>query len=279
NWDNDYTVNTDTFNAHDYNSDNFLISRTPLTGDYMYVEGELYLHHKIDLTTAELITSGLPANVEFALVLPNTTSRIDSLSVKNIDSICHPWNWVESWQGFGLTEDDYSLYNPDLAETYNPSGTALVEGVHYDLVINDEGRDQLNFYFTSQEIIDDLLSNIIQIDFHIDYEFTESDYAIEEDANTYNSEIHWRLPDDSYLYWDQFGYHPDLTSMATFNASFFRLSDYAPMDDYESSTIETFQFYPNEYNFTTFEFTGFTADTFEVSLNLTYGGEFDDIIE
>ncbi|MBA7678549.1 hypothetical protein ES703_86826 [subsurface metagenome] len=283
NWDStgnsNYTVDIDTFNAHDYNSDNFLLSITPLTGNYMYVEGELYLHHRIDLQTADIITSGLPENVEFAIVLPNTTSRIDSLSVKNIDRICNPWDWVESWQGFALTEDDYNLYNPDLAETYNPSGTALDVGVHYDLVINDEGRDQLNFYFSDEDIIDKLLSNIIQIDFHIDYEFTESDFAIEEDTNTYNSEIHWQLPDDSYINWDQFEYHPDLTSMANFSASFYRLSDYAPMDDYESSTIETFQFYPNEYNFTTFEFTGFTDNTFEVSLNLTYGGEFDDIID
>ena len=35
-----------------------------------------------------------------------------------------------------------------------------------------------------------------------------------------------------------------------------------------------FQFYPNEYNFTEFTFTGFNDSAYEVSLNLTNGGDF-----
>ncbi|MHA2253105.1 MAG: hypothetical protein ACXAD7_22265, partial [Candidatus Kariarchaeaceae archaeon] len=88
--------------------------------------------------------------------------------------------------------------------------------------------------------------------------------------------MHWKFPDSSYIFWDQFEYHPDLTSTTSFEASFYHLSEYAPMDDFMSTTVEEFQFYPNEYNFTEFTFTGFTDTLYEVSLNLTNGGEFQD---
>ena len=272
---NDYTVNTNTFNVHDYNSDNFLLSILPLTGGNTFIEGELYLHHRIDLLEpSNIITTGLPTNVEFAVILPNATSRIPSLSVKNIDQIGTPWDWVESWQGFALTESDYQLYNPDLATTYNPS-VPLTEGTHYDVVVNSEGRDQINFYLPKGDIKQLILNNdFIQIDFHIDYEFSQSDYAIEENSNTYNSEIHWQLPDSSYLDWNQFEYHPDLTSTAIFYISYSHLSDYAPPDDFKTTLSETFTFYPREYNFTEITFTGFDDDEYEVTLNLTYGGDF-----
>ncbi|KKM01079.1 hypothetical protein LCGC14_1798020, partial [marine sediment metagenome] len=269
-----YTVNINSFNAHDYNSQNFPLSTLPLTGQNTYIEGELYLHHRIDLTdSANIITTGLPTNVEFAVIIPNATSRIPSLSVKSIDQIGTPWDWVESWQGFALTESDYQLYNPDSATFYNPS-VPLTEGTHYDVVVNSEGRDQINFHFIEPEIINLLLGGIVQIDFHIDYEFKQSDYAIEEDSNTYNSEIHWRLPDNSYLYWNQFEYHPDLTSTATFYISYSHLSEYTPPDDFKTTLSETFTFYPREYNFTEITFTGFDDDEYEVTLNLTYGGDF-----
>ncbi|NVM56481.1 MAG: hypothetical protein HWN66_22475, partial [Candidatus Helarchaeota archaeon] len=118
-------------------------------------------------------------------------------------------------------------------------------------------------------------------DFHIDYEFTDNDYVIYEDANTYNSELHWIFPGDSYYYmnWDRFEYHPDLTDTATFSASFYRLSEYVSMEDWKSSTVEEFQFYPNVYNFTEFTFTGFDDEQYEVTLNLTYGGDFQYIID
>ncbi|MHA2336157.1 MAG: hypothetical protein ACXACX_02590 [Candidatus Hodarchaeales archaeon] len=284
NWDstgfNDYEVDVDTFNAYDYNSQNFLMSTFPLTGQYMLVEGELYLHHKIDISDSNnIITSGLPANVDFAVVVPNETSRISSLSVKSIDRVSAPWDWVESWQGFALTEDDYGqLFNPDNADTYNlpASQLLLTPGVDYELVINAEGRDQINFFLTTTEVRTLLLNDEIQIDFHIDYEFSESDYTIDEDSNTYNAKLHWIFPDASYLNWDQFEYHPDITSTATFNTSFYRMSEFTSMDDFKATVIEDFQFYPNEFNFTEFTFTGFDDSVYEVTLNLTYGGDFQD---
>jgi len=136
--------------------------------------------------------------------------------------------------------------------------------------------NQINFYEAKDDVISLLSSDIIQIDFHISYEFTELDYTLEEGANTYNVELHWNFPDASYLNWHQFEYHPDLTSSAAFNVSFAHLSEYASVDDFKSTYTEEFQFYPNEYNFTTFEFTGFDDDQYEVSLNLTYGGEFQE---
>jgi hypothetical protein len=284
NWDStgfgDYEVDVDMFNAFDYNSQNFPLSTFPLTGQYMFVEGELYLHHKIDISDSNnIITSGLPANVDFAVVVPNETSRISSLSVKSIDRISTPWDWVESWQGFALTEDDYGqLFNPDNADTYNLPASQLIltPGVDYELVINAEGRDQINFFLTTSEVRTLLLNDEIQIDFHIDFEFSESDYTIDEDSNTYNAKLHWIFPDASYLNWDQFEYHPDITSTATFNASFYRMSEFTSMDDFKATVIEEFQFYPNEYNLTEFTFTGFDDSIYEVTLNLTHGGDFQD---
>ncbi|KKN33509.1 hypothetical protein LCGC14_0803060 [marine sediment metagenome] len=275
-----YTVNADTFNANNYNSDNFMLTTLPITSQGAFIEGELYLHHKINLTDSNnIITSGLPPGVEFAVAMANSTSRISSLDITSIDRISRPWSWVESWQGFALTEDDYSTYNPNNAIFYNPPTTTLTEGVHYDLFITESGENQIHFNETESVIISLLASDIIQVDFHIDYEFSEFEYTLDEGANTYDVELHWKFPDASYTYWNQFEYHPDLTGTATFNASFSHLSRYAPESDFKSTYTETFQFYPNEYNFTTFEFSVFNDSEYEVTLNLTGGGEFEDIIQ
>ena len=276
----DYTVDVSQFNDNIYNTQNFELSTQPLTSQYMYVDGDLYLHHRVDLTDSNnIISSGLPSEVQFAIEIPNATTRIDHVDINTIDRISTPWVWVESWQGFALKQDDYIVYNPDNADTYTPSTVLLTEGTHYDLVITEQGENQIHFYETKEDIILLLTSNTIQLDLHINYEFIEFDYSIDEPANTYSPTLHWKFPDSSYLFWDQFEYHPDLTSATTFSASFYHLSEYAPMSAFMSSTTEEFQFYPNEYNFTEFIFTGFDDRFYEVSLNLTNGGEFDDIIQ
>ncbi len=150
NWnsiDNDYTVDVDTFNAQNYNSQNFLLSTLPITSQGAFVEGELYLHHRINLTDSNnIITSGLPTGVEFAVAITNSTSRIDSVDITSIERVSAPWDWVESWQGFALTEEDYITYNGDNADTYNPSTQVLTQGTHFEFVLIDEGESQIHFY-------------------------------------------------------------------------------------------------------------------------------------
>ena len=294
NWgtiDDDYTVNVNAFDPQaqdDYNSENFPLSDLPLTSQAIFVEGELYLHHLIDLDNlANIIKTGLDPGVQFAVAIPSFTSRIESIDIARIDRICQPWHWVELWQGYSLTGDDYSTndgynhYDPDLL-SYNiaPAQLHLVEGTDYDLVIDDSGKYRVNFYFDEPAIKSLVSSNVIQIDFHVNYEFSEDDYQIVEDSNTYNSQLHWQFPDDTdYIYWNQFEYHPDLTNAATFNVSFSHLSDYAAMDDFKSMTIEEFQFHPNAYNFTEFTFEGFDDSEYEVTLDLTGGGQFPEILD
>ncbi|NVM56331.1 MAG: hypothetical protein HWN66_21720, partial [Candidatus Helarchaeota archaeon] len=114
-WTSDYEVDVDSFDPDSFNSQ-FSLSDLPLTTQYMYVVGELYLHHRIDISDpSNIITSDLPANVEFAVIIPSSTTRISSVDVSYIDRISKPWDWVESWQGFALTQEDYDevLYNPD----------------------------------------------------------------------------------------------------------------------------------------------------------------------
>ncbi len=277
-WNNDFEIDVNSFDHNTFNSQ-FELSSLPLTTQYMYVVGELYLHHRIDISNpSNIIKSGLPANVEFAIIIPSSTSRIGSVDVSYIDRVSRPWDWVESWQGFALTEADYHLYNPDNAGSYNPSHFKLAS-TQYELIINDNEEYQINFFETEDSVVSLLGSDTIQIDFHTDYEFAGFDYEIYEDGNTYNSELHWTFPGDSYMYWDQFEYHPDMTSGASFNASFYHLSEYASMEDWKSSTVEEFQFYPNEYNFTEFTFTGFDDEQYEVTLDLTDGGDFQYIID
>ncbi|MHA2253104.1 MAG: hypothetical protein ACXAD7_22260 [Candidatus Kariarchaeaceae archaeon] len=167
NWqEDDYTVDVSQFNAQ-----NFELSTQPLTSQYMHIEGQLYLHHMINLSdTSNIISSGLPTGVQFAVEIPNATSRISHVDISTIDRICSPWDWVESWQGFSLTEDDYSIYNPDNADAYIPSVITLVEGTDFDLVITEEGENQLHFYETKDDIILALSSDSIQVDFHINYD-------------------------------------------------------------------------------------------------------------
>ena len=286
NWDStgysDYTVKLDTFtDQYTYNAENFKLSELPLTSDYMSVEGELYLHHLIDLNTPANII--YPSGAQFGVIIPNSTDRISSLNIKYIDRIARPWDWVESWQGYSLTNDDFEdhVYNPGNAIVYNPSQPpyTLTEGSEYELVITESGENQIHFYISDTQVKNLLSSDVIQIDFHVDYEFTEFDFIINEPSNTYDSTLHWQFPDDLCQEWRHFKYHPDLTSTAAFNASFFHISEYASKNDFKSSTTEELQFYPNEYNFTTIEFTGFNDAAYEITLNLTDGGDFGYIID
>jgi len=285
NWDDlgysDYTVDLGTFSASTYNSQ-FELSYLPLTSDGVYADAEIYLHHRVDISVAEnIITENLPVGVNFAVLIPSSTTRIDAVDVSQVDRVSVPWTWVESWQGFSLTESDFDSYVHDnaLLSSYSPSSTTLTEGYHYDLVETSEGS-YLHFYFEYLDIISTLGSDEIQIDFHSSHSFDESDFSISEDANTYNSIFNWKFPDSSYELrnWDDFEYHPDLTSATNFSASFFHLSEFAPIEDWKSSTTDEFQFYPNVYNFTEIEFTGFVEGTFNVEVNLTNGGYFDYII-
>ena len=77
--------------------------------------------------------------------------------------------------------------------------------------------------------------------------------------------------------WNSFAYHPDLADDASFTVSFSHLAEYAQTEDYKSTVVEEFQFYPYEYNFTEFEFDGFDDEYYEVIIDLTHGGEFPDI--
>ncbi|KKK64891.1 hypothetical protein LCGC14_2979640, partial [marine sediment metagenome] len=273
----DYTVDTNTFNAGDYNSENFMITTQPITSQGVYADGELYLHHQIDISNPANIITGIPG-VDFAVIMPNETSRIKSVDISYIDRISAPYNWVESWQGFSLTQEDFNaipVYNPFNALTYDPSSAVLTESAEFELVVNNEGKYQINFFNTPTNIIAALSSDIIQIDFHAEYEFIENDdFIINEGPNTYDVELHWIFPESAYYEWNQFEYHPDITDTASFNVSFSHIAEYSTESDFKSTYNETFQFYPNEYNFTEFEFTTFDDDEFEVTLNLTGGGDF-----
>jgi hypothetical protein len=274
----DYTADTSTFDASDYNSDNFFITERPLTSNYMYVEGEVYMHHRFDLTnTSQVITTGLPSGVEFAVIIPNETVRLSSVEVEGIERVCAPWDWVESWQGYSLTSEDYAtipVYNEDNLGSYSPSSGLSTSS--YELVVNDEGMYQLNFFSPLATVKTSIGGDMLQVDFHISHVFSEfSDYEIVSQPNTYNCELQWNFPPSSgYSLWTQYPYHPDLSSSATFNMSYAYLSEYAPIDDFKSTALDTFQFYPNEYNFTTFEFEEFDDDQYEVTLDLSGGGEF-----
>ena len=275
-WRQDYVVDVNNFDEDTFN-ENFVLSELPLTSDGIFIEGELYLHHKIDITESQnIITTDLPSGVDFAILIPDSTERIGSIEVSNIDRIARPWDWVESWQGFALTEADYMGYNPVNALSYPTSFVRLTPSYHYEVVLTDEGLTQVHFFDPVSEIVSKLGSDVIQIDFHTVHEFTPSDYAI-EDQNTYNSELHWQFPVSEAVEWLNFAYHPDLTNTATFNASFYQISEYAPVEDFKSFVVDEFQFYPYEYNFTEFTFTGFTdygGELFYGEVDLTHGGEF-----
>ncbi|NVM55121.1 MAG: hypothetical protein HWN66_15555, partial [Candidatus Helarchaeota archaeon] len=274
----DHTVDIDAFSANSYNSQNFLLSEQPITSDYMLIEGSTYMHHRIDLLDSNNII--YPQGAEFAVIIPNSTDRIDSVVIDHVDQISDPWDWVESWQGFSFTEQDFNevlgYYDQLNMETFN-SSTNILTPDDYELVVNDNNEYQVNFFDSVGNIRSRLSSDIIQVDFHVSLEFTEKDFNIVEDQNTYNAELHWKFPDEyGYSSWLHHAYHPDLTSTTSFNASFSHFSEYAAKQDFNSTMTEEFQFYPNEYNFTTFEFTGFEGPIYSVTLNLTHGGDFQE---
>jgi hypothetical protein len=116
-WAGNYHVDVDTFDVDSFN-EKFFLSELPLTSNEPYVNGELYFHRRIDISNPDnVITSDLPANVQFAIVLPNSTERLDSVFVSDIDKIAEPWDWCESWQGYAFTESDYITYNPEMAKS------------------------------------------------------------------------------------------------------------------------------------------------------------------
>ncbi|MBA7705075.1 hypothetical protein ES703_113899 [subsurface metagenome] len=164
-WQNeDYVVDIETFDASDYN-DKFLLSDTPLsTNDYMDVSGSVYMHHRVNISdTSNLIFENLPAGVEFAYSIPTSTVRIDYIEVQSIDRICTPYDWVESWQGYSLTSEDFdelSPYNPE-AMSYKPSYQKLPSNNHYKLVAN--GTDQyLIYFYKAPRPMQQEISNIVE---------------------------------------------------------------------------------------------------------------------
>jgi hypothetical protein len=274
-WENDYRVDVASFNENAFN-EGFDLADLPLTSDEPYVEGELYLHHRIDITESQnIITTGLPTGVEFAIEIPNSTDRIEFVDVSRVDNIAKPWDWCESWQGYSLTGEDFGTYNPDTASSY-PSYFIKVSSMNYEVIENSEGNSQINFFIPVAQVISALASDIIQIDFHIDHVFDSTDYSIHEEGTDFRSELHWQFPQGIYTDWRLFPYHPDMTDEAWFNVSYYHLSQYAPLENYKGTVVEEFQFYPNEYNFTTFEFTGFTDYVYSVQLNISQGSDCED---
>jgi len=270
---NDFTVDFDTFDANQYN---YFLSELPLTSQDLFVEGQLYLHHRINISESQnVIISDLPVGVEFAVVIPDSTERIDSVDIEHIDRIAQPWDWCESWQGYSLTSADFLGYNPSEARTYPSPFVKLDSVTEYELVVNSNGQYQVNFYTSLSNVINALSTDLMQIDFHINHLFSRLDYEILEDVNTYNSKLMWKFPSDGFNNWKLFSYHPDLTRRTTFNVSFFHISEYAQMEDWKTSFTEEFNFYPLEYNFTEFSFSKFEEMYYEVSLNLSHGGDFE----
>ncbi|MBA7524585.1 hypothetical protein ES705_16726 [subsurface metagenome] len=110
--------------------------------------------------------------------------------------------------------------------------------LNFDYVDNNE------FYFQSLKSHDNRL--VDPLGFHLNAYDLELPKYIKGEINLYAGKgTHDDTDDESWMYW---------------------------------STMEDFQFYPNEYNFTSFEFTVFTDRHFEVSLDLNHGGDFSDII-
>jgi len=266
-----------TFDANQYN---YFLSELPLTSQELFVESQLYLHHRINISDSQnVITSDLPAGVEFAVLIPDSTERLDSIDIEYIDRIAKPWTWCESWQGYSLTAKDYLTYNPSEARSYPSSFVKLDSATEYELVVNSNGQYQVNFFISLDNVANALSSNFIQIDFHINHIFSPLEYEILEDTNTYNSKLMWKFPNDGFDSWKLFSYHPDLTRTAAFNVSFFHISEYAQMEDWKSSFTEELTFFPYEYNFTEFTFSKFEGQYYEVSLNLSHGGDYEYIQE
>ena len=194
-----YTVDLSEFDPDTYNEQNFFLSETPLTTDEVMVEGEVYFHHIVNLSSsAEVSTENLTAGVEMIINLPQSTPRIPSVNVKKIDQIGTQWSWVESYQGFSLIEQDFTSngpYNPDNVGMYAPSSNTLIEGVHYKL-----NTSQILFLINQTEITTLLGTDTFQIDFHASHQFSDSssltveDFVIIEGLNSYNTTLHWQLP-------------------------------------------------------------------------------------
>lgn len=94
-WQQNYIVDVDNFDEDAFNQ-GFNISDLPLTSEGLFVEGELYLHHKIDITDSiNIITSDLPSGVEFAIAIPESSERIEFIELSSIDRIARPWDWCD----------------------------------------------------------------------------------------------------------------------------------------------------------------------------------------
>ncbi len=112
-----------------------------LSGQRMLdIIGDLFMHYQVNISDQNsIITEGLDPGVEFAIAIPSSTNRISSVDIQNIDSISQPYKWVESWQGYSLTQSDFDSldsYNPETMY-YNPSTRILSPDNHYELVLND----------------------------------------------------------------------------------------------------------------------------------------------
>ncbi len=266
------TPEYDTFVAGDYNKANFLLSTTPITGEeYVSASGSLYLHHRIDVdNSANIITEGLPNGYHFAVVIPNSTSRIEFVDIESIDQVGATWSWAESYQGYALLQSYFTPFNPSNLNLYQPSDSFVPEE-YYTIIRRDDGSYLLCFNLNSVSSLRDsyLDNNYLQIDFHCSYTFDSDDFELLSDSNTYNAALHWTIPEVSLTSWSAYKYHPDLTSDTTVEISYSRLGEYAPSSLYKSSATDAFQFYPTTYNYTEVKFNGFTDNLASFSVDLT----------
>ncbi|GAH68133.1 unnamed protein product, partial [marine sediment metagenome] len=51
----DYVIDIDSFDASEYNSENFFLSKTPITDGAIYIDGSIYMHHRINISDSNLI--------------------------------------------------------------------------------------------------------------------------------------------------------------------------------------------------------------------------------
>jgi len=271
-----YVGDIEGFDANNYNKDNFYISELPLSNGKASVYGEIFTHHIININTdPNIIDPGLEDDFEFAYLFPNETSRIDFIDVARISQIGELYNYLESWQGYSFLPEDYVDYNPDSFNLHNfEPATNIISENDYELVIVNGTLYQINFYTTKSQVIDDI-GEEIQIDFYLNYNFKQdNDYVILEEDRTYDSTLHWVFPPKERIFWNSlewndFAYHPALTSTTEFYMSYSKFTEYASKDEYKASVSDIFEFYPNMFNQTSFIFEGFTNDCYEVEINLT----------
>ncbi|MBD3216618.1 MAG: hypothetical protein GF311_28645, partial [Candidatus Lokiarchaeota archaeon] len=189
-----------------------------LTTDEIYVSGEVFYHHLIDMTEDVISAAQMnemfdnyEQNIQFGVELPSY------LDITEIDQIGSPYSYDLSIQGFPIGENSSKYCTINTGSSFGQRGAAQLEASNYALEQLWNGSIYILF-FTSESAVSSYADadNFIMVDLHAETDFVETqDYEIQEDPyDPWTSQIEWTY---AYTDTDNFALHPDFSRDANFS--------------------------------------------------------------